>query len=82
MAYVTSSTRGALRGVSARRAERGIALVVPVMRAVVLVQILLSVPAGARLASSGPAYLGLSAAVAAVSLLLIVQCLVTASVRP
>lgn len=82
MAHVTSSTRGALRGVSARRAERGIALVVPVMRAVVLVQILLSVPAGARLASSGPAYLGLSAAVAAVSLLLIVQCLVTASVRP
>lgn len=67
---------------SSRRTERGIALVVPAMRAVVLVQIALSIPAGMSLASNSAAYLGLGFAAVAVSLLLIVQCLATGTVRP
>ncbi|WP_313405309.1 ATP-binding protein [Aeromicrobium sp.] len=79
---MTSSTRLGAAGMSSRRAELGIALVVPAMRAVVLVQIVLSVPAGARLATSSAAYVALALAATVVSLLLIVQCLATGSVRP
>ncbi|SKB07249.1 Signal transduction histidine kinase [Aeromicrobium choanae] len=65
---------------SARRAERGIALVAPTMRAVVLVQILLAAASGAGVAEHRGAYWALTLSVVAVSLLLIVQCLVTGSV--
>lgn len=67
---------------SARRAERGIALVAAAMRAVVLLQIVLSVTSGTRLADPSAAYAALAIAVIAVSVVLIVQCLVTGSVRP
>lgn len=78
---MTTVTSEATLGASAREAERGIALVVPAMRAVVLVQIVLSVGAGARLAANSDAYALLSVLVTATSLLLIAQCLMTGSVR-
>lgn len=72
-------TEGSARS-SARRAERGIALVAPAMRTVLVVQILLSVSSGIQLSTQAGAYGVLTAAVVAVSALLIVQCLVTGSV--
>ncbi|WP_146828252.1 sensor histidine kinase [Aeromicrobium flavum] len=66
---------------SARRAEWGIALVGPTMRTVVLVQILLAAASGAGVADHAGAYWALTLCVVAVSLLLIVQCLVLGTVR-
>ncbi|SDP04231.1 Signal transduction histidine kinase [Pedococcus dokdonensis] len=66
---------------STRRAERGIALVSPAMRCVVLVQVVVSVGSGVRSAVHPTAYALLTAAVLAVSVVLIVQCLATGSVR-
>ncbi|MTB89512.1 hypothetical protein H9L21_14965 [Aeromicrobium senzhongii] len=79
---MTTVTDEAPMGASGRRAERGIALVVPAMRAVVLLQILLSITAGAQLAEHTQAYVALGLLVSAASVLLIVQCLLTGSVRP
>jgi len=81
MERVTSPQPLAAAGPSARRAERGIALVVPVMRAVVLVQIVLSIAGGAQVARHTGAYVTVTLLAAAVSVLLIVQCLLTGSVR-
>lgn len=67
-------------GPSSRRAELGIALVSPVMRAIVLVQILLSVASGSQLATHPGPYILFSLLVAAVSILMIAQCLLTGSV--
>lgn len=66
---------------STRRAERGIALVSPAMRSVVLVQIVVSVGSGLRSSQHPAAYALLTAAVVTVSLALIIQCLATGSVR-
>ncbi|MGH1565250.1 sensor histidine kinase [Mumia sp. DW29H23] len=66
---------------SARRAERGIALVAAAMRGVVLLQILVSAASGARLSHHPRAYSVLTAAVVVVSLALIARCLVSGSVR-
>lgn len=66
---------------SARRAEWGIALVAPTMRAIVVVQILLSVTSGASISVHAVAYWALTLCVIAVSVLLMTQCLVTGSVR-
>lgn len=77
---IVPATPGAGAGASSRRAELGIALMSPVMRAVVLVQILLSVASGAQLATHSAPYVVLAVLVTGVSLLLIVQCLVTGSV--
>lgn len=68
-------------GSSARRAEWGIALVVPVMRAVVLVQIILSILGGSQVATHRAGYLVVSLLAAAVSILVIVQCLTTGDAR-
>lgn len=76
----TAPATGAAAGPSSRRAELGIALVSPVMRAVVLVQILLSVGSGAQLADHPATYILFALVVAAVSLLLITECLLTGSV--
>lgn len=76
-----NGTGPATPGSAARGAERGIALVAPAMRAVVLAQIALNVPAGARVASHPLAYAALSVTAIAVSLLLIVQCLRTGTAR-
>lgn len=67
---------------STRRAERGIALVAPAMRTVVLVQIVVGAGSGFRSSAHPPAYAVLTAGAVAVSVLLIVQCLATGSVRP
>lgn len=64
-----------------RRAERGIALVAPAMRGVVLVQIVVSATSGARLSSRPGLYLALTLLVVAVSAVLVVQCLRSGSVR-
>lgn len=69
------------RRTSARRAERGIALVAPTMRAVLVVQIVLSVSSGTQLAQRPGAYGLLTFAVVGVSAVLIVQCLVSGSVQ-
>lgn len=62
-------------------AERGIALVVPAMRGVVVLQIVVSAPSGVRLASPSGAYPALTLAVVTVSVALTVQCLRTGTVR-
>ncbi len=67
---------------SARRAERGIALVAPAMRAIVVLQILVSLVSGVRLSSQPGVYAALTAMCVLVSCVLIVQCLATGSVRP
>ncbi|MCD9154462.1 sensor histidine kinase [Aeromicrobium duanguangcaii] len=79
---MTTVTSEAELGASARRAERGIALVVPAMRAVVLFQIILSIASGAQLAEHREVYVALGLLVSATSVLLIAQCLSNGSVRP
>ncbi|KAA1418203.1 hypothetical protein FE697_020440 [Mumia zhuanghuii] len=66
---------------SARRAERGIALVAPAMRGVVLLQIVLSTASGVRLSDHPSAYAALTGAVVVVSVTLVAQCLLSGTVR-
>ncbi|WP_370615506.1 hypothetical protein [Mumia sp. Pv 4-285] len=66
---------------SARRAERGIALVASAMRGVVLLQIVVSAASGVRLSHHPGAYAALTGAVVVVSVALIGQSLLTGSVR-
>lgn len=73
---------GVAEQTSARRTERGIALVVPAVRVVILAQILLGAASGTHLSDAPRAYIALTGAVVAVSLACIIQCLLTRSVNP
>lgn len=68
-------------GASARRAERGIALTAAAIRSVVVVQIGLGAASGVGLSRNPAAYALLSALVIAVSATVVVQCLLTGTVR-
>ncbi|MDN5794279.1 MAG: hypothetical protein L0H79_00835 [Intrasporangium sp.] len=85
--HVTPLPSGDIRG-SARtvpsatqRAERGIALLAPAVRGVVLVQIILAAMANVRVSAHPIGYVALTVAVVAVSVLAMLQCLALRSVR-
>lgn len=81
MPLVIGRAAGLPTGGSARRTERGIALVAPAMRTVLLIQIGLGYFSGVRLARDQLAYTAITVAVVVVSIGLIVQCLASGSVR-
>ena len=68
-------------GPSARRTERGMALVAAAMRAVLLIQIALGFVSGVRVTSDPFVYSALTVTVSVVSISLIVQCVVSGSAR-